>query len=369
MTARRTQPWRRGRPALGTSAHAPRSRLPLLSHRHFRAGADVSECAGCATRLRTTIRLDDLSRCGYQGLEKRVHHRGDPAKHRVFTRRSLRRQRGGWEDEHVMLGAAHDTDAPLLGREEEQRLLRSLLNEVPTHGQALVLRGEPGVGKSRLISGPCGMRGRGVCRCCRPPVCSRKRIFHLQACISSCVLAGRLRPADGGRPQCERRAEPDAVARERRRDHHQRARSAGRSGAPRRAFLWGSRDWRGRYARLGRGAGLHLRVRSRSRGVDQHATRHSAPRTARSRRSCHPSTASYSSTGRSSRNRSRQMCRSVRRRSWPIRRSHGASRRSTGRSASRLGQQAELIPGHDRGSYDPAGVAADNGRASWRHDH
>ena len=40
---------------------------------------------------------------------------------------------------------------PLIGRLEEQGLLRSLLDEVPTHGQALVLHGEPGIGKSRLL--------------------------------------------------------------------------------------------------------------------------------------------------------------------------------------------------------------------------
>src|SRR4051812_24298043 len=50
-----------------------------------------------------------------------------------------------------MLGTRRD-EAALLGRAEEQALLRSLLNEVREHGQALVLRGEPGVGKSRLLA-------------------------------------------------------------------------------------------------------------------------------------------------------------------------------------------------------------------------
>jgi len=40
----------------------------------------------------------------------------------------------------------------LLGRDPELSFLRSLLDEVAVHGQALVLRGEPGVGKSRLLS-------------------------------------------------------------------------------------------------------------------------------------------------------------------------------------------------------------------------
>src|SRR3954463_13567527 len=51
-----------------------------------------------------------------------------------------------------MLGTARDEAAPLLGRHEEQRLLTSLLDDVATRGQALVLRGEPGIGKSRLLS-------------------------------------------------------------------------------------------------------------------------------------------------------------------------------------------------------------------------
>ena len=51
-----------------------------------------------------------------------------------------------------MLGTARDQAAPLLGRAEEQSLLTSLLDEVGDRGQALVLRGEPGIGKSRLLS-------------------------------------------------------------------------------------------------------------------------------------------------------------------------------------------------------------------------
>src|SRR5437660_12818850 len=51
-----------------------------------------------------------------------------------------------------MLGTAGDEAAPLLGRNREQSLLRSVLDEVATRGQALVLRGDPGVGKSRLLS-------------------------------------------------------------------------------------------------------------------------------------------------------------------------------------------------------------------------
>jgi predicted ATP-dependent serine protease len=50
-----------------------------------------------------------------------------------------------------MRGPARDEIAPLLGRANEQGLLASLLDEARTRGQALVLRGEPGIGKSRLL--------------------------------------------------------------------------------------------------------------------------------------------------------------------------------------------------------------------------
>jgi len=51
-----------------------------------------------------------------------------------------------------MLGTARNKATPLLGRADEEKLLASLLDEVATRGQALVLRGEPGIGKSRLLS-------------------------------------------------------------------------------------------------------------------------------------------------------------------------------------------------------------------------
>jgi hypothetical protein len=51
-----------------------------------------------------------------------------------------------------MRGTARDESAPLPGLEEEQRLLVSLLDGIVTHGQAPVLRDEPRIGKSRLLS-------------------------------------------------------------------------------------------------------------------------------------------------------------------------------------------------------------------------
>jgi DNA-binding CsgD family transcriptional regulator len=51
-----------------------------------------------------------------------------------------------------MLASAHDRVAPLVGRLDEQRLLASLLDDLARRGQALVLHGEPGIGKSRLLA-------------------------------------------------------------------------------------------------------------------------------------------------------------------------------------------------------------------------
>ena len=51
-----------------------------------------------------------------------------------------------------MLGPVRDMPAPLLGRAREQSLLMSLLDGVGERGQALVFRGDPGIGKSRLLS-------------------------------------------------------------------------------------------------------------------------------------------------------------------------------------------------------------------------
>ena len=59
----------------------------------------------------------------------------------------------GWKDGLGMLDPDRDEAAPLLGRAREQRLLTSLLDGIEQRGQTLVLRGEPGIGKSRLLVG------------------------------------------------------------------------------------------------------------------------------------------------------------------------------------------------------------------------
>ncbi|HEX6713783.1 MAG TPA: AAA family ATPase [Thermoleophilaceae bacterium] len=50
-----------------------------------------------------------------------------------------------------MLATARDEAGPLFGRDTEQGLLTALLEDAGTRGHALVLRGEPGIGKSRLL--------------------------------------------------------------------------------------------------------------------------------------------------------------------------------------------------------------------------
>ena len=52
----------------------------------------------------------------------------------------------------AMLAVAHDDAGPLLGRDAETEMLRSLRDRIESSGGALVLRGEPGIGKSRLLA-------------------------------------------------------------------------------------------------------------------------------------------------------------------------------------------------------------------------
>ena len=52
----------------------------------------------------------------------------------------------------MVLRTRRDEAAPILGRAPDQALLTSLLDEVAERGRALVVRGEPGIGKSRLLA-------------------------------------------------------------------------------------------------------------------------------------------------------------------------------------------------------------------------
>ena len=56
-----------------------------------------------------------------------------------------------------MLAPARDHLRPLLGRDAETERLISLLSGIEQSGAALVLRGEPGIGKSRLLAEAVGV--------------------------------------------------------------------------------------------------------------------------------------------------------------------------------------------------------------------
>ena len=96
-----------------------------------------------------------------------------------------------------MLGMARDEIAPLLGRSDEQRLLASLFDEVATHGQTLVLRGEPGIGNSRLLSEAAReARARGMSVLTATGVQAEAHC-PLPGCISCCVPCACARLSRG----------------------------------------------------------------------------------------------------------------------------------------------------------------------------
>jgi DNA replication protein DnaC len=55
------------------------------------------------------------------------------------------------------MSTAASTPGPLLGRDAEIELLTSLLDGIGAGGGALVLYGEPGIGKSRLLAAAVGL--------------------------------------------------------------------------------------------------------------------------------------------------------------------------------------------------------------------
>jgi AAA ATPase domain len=62
-----------------------------------------------------------------------------------------------------MPGGEREPAGPLIGRDADKSLLTSLLDEIQSRGQALVVRGEPGIGKSRLlIEAAAVARERGI---------------------------------------------------------------------------------------------------------------------------------------------------------------------------------------------------------------
>src|ERR1700694_6062250 len=74
-----------------------------------------------------------------------------PARPCTSMARALYRPARRCKDGSVVSAAASNL-APLLGREAEVELLTSLLGRIENGGGTLVLRGEPGIGKSRLLA-------------------------------------------------------------------------------------------------------------------------------------------------------------------------------------------------------------------------
>jgi DNA-binding CsgD family transcriptional regulator len=70
---------------------------------------------------------------------------------RRAARGSLPWELAFWDHPSLMFGVGHVAAGPLLGRAAEVESLRSLLDGIHGSGGAMVLRGEPGIGKSRLL--------------------------------------------------------------------------------------------------------------------------------------------------------------------------------------------------------------------------
>jgi DNA-binding CsgD family transcriptional regulator/tetratricopeptide (TPR) repeat protein len=67
------------------------------------------------------------------------------------------------DDPQAMSDPPPSDARPLLGRQLEQRLISSLLADIAERGGALVLRGDPGIGKSRLLAdAAAGARDSGI---------------------------------------------------------------------------------------------------------------------------------------------------------------------------------------------------------------
>ena len=110
---------------------------------------------------------------------------------------------GTWDDGTSMLAPSTDR-ARLLGRSAELEVLTGLLDDVEVSGAALVLRGDPGIGKSRLLSeaialaeargmsGVLATRGRSV----RGP--TRVRGLAAATATSAAASHGTNRDAPGG---------------------------------------------------------------------------------------------------------------------------------------------------------------------------
>jgi len=94
-----------------------------------------------------------------------------------------------------MLAAARDAAGPLLRRDAETELLTSLLDGIERSGSALVLRGEPGIGKSRLLAEVAGLaRARDIAVLSATGVQSERRAWPSPACTSCCAPSAPVPP-------------------------------------------------------------------------------------------------------------------------------------------------------------------------------
>ena len=192
------------------------------------------------------------------------------------------------------------------------------------------------------------------------------------ATSSSSTAASSTGPAGGASTTCSRpTASTSASCRTRRSRSqsdvaatHSVLDAAGRPGDPRRPLLRRRRHHRGRHATKGRRTRLHRGVRARQGRVRQHPDRRPAARARRCRRSCRPQDGFlFLDRDEVPDSFAADLPARATRRSWPTRRSRGASTRSAARSPSRLAQQAELVPGRHRRPDDPAAGAARHVRA------
>ena len=145
-----------------------------------------------------------------------------------------------------MAGTARYQDAPLLGRLEERKLLMSLLDDVTARGQALVLHGEPGIGKSRLLlrDRANGTRARhggahhdrcavgGASAVCRPPPAAPTRARACERAPRRPARRARCRVRPHARGGARALPDRDGRARPRLGRRHRCAAAGGRRRRP-----------------------------------------------------------------------------------------------------------------------------------------
>ena len=94
-----------------------------------------------------------------------------------------------------MLAVARDDAGPLLGRDAETETLSSLLDRIERGGGALVLRGEPGIGKSRLLTEATALARERNIAVLRTTGVQCEASVAFSGCTSSCARCVTARPA------------------------------------------------------------------------------------------------------------------------------------------------------------------------------